>query len=145
VLKVGLMSPLLTAAVGEHAGLPIRIFLVDDSAEFLESAARFLATDPTIAVVGRALTATEALEQLGLLQPDLVLVDLTMPGLSGIELASLVKARPNPPRVIVLTLYSITEYAAAAGAANADGCVAKSMFGTRLLPLIHALFARPAV
>ena len=139
------MLPRGSGIFADHRVRPIRVLLVDDSAEFLESAARFLATDLALAIVGRACSGPEALEQLGLLLPDLMLVDLMMPGMNGLELTSLVKSRPNPPRVIIVTLYGIAEYATAAETALADGWVAKSTFGAELLPLIHLLFAQPAV
>ena len=129
--------------LGEPAVPPIRVLLVDDSAEFLESAARFLETDPTLAIVGRAFSGPSGLEQIALLQPDLVLVDLMMPGMSGLELAGIVKSQPHPPRIVIVTLYRSVEYAAAFAAAHPDGWVAKSEFGTELLPLIRALFTRP--
>lgn len=130
--------------LGEPAVPPIRVLLVDDSAEFLESAARFLETDPALAIVGRAFSGPGALEQIALLQPSLVLVDLMMPGMSGLELISLVKSHPHPPRMVMVTLYRSAEYAAAFETVQIDGWVAKSDFGTKLLPLIHTLFAPPA-
>jgi CheY-like chemotaxis protein len=139
------MLPRGSGVLADHAPQPIRILLVDDSAEFLESAARFLATDLALAIVGRAFSGPQALELLGPLQPDLMLVDLMMPGMNGLELASLVKSRPHPPRVIIVTLYGIAEYATAAEIALTDGWVDKSAFGSQLLPLIHTLFARSAV
>jgi CheY-like chemotaxis protein len=139
------MLPRASGVFADQAAQPIRVLLVDDSAEFLESAARFLATDSILAMVGRALSGLEALEQIELLRPDLVLVDLMMPEMNGLELTGRVKSRPHPPLVIIVTLYAITEYSMAAETALADGWVAKSTFGAELLPLIHTLFARPVV
>jgi CheY-like chemotaxis protein len=141
VVEAGLMAPQDSGVLTERAARPIRVLLIDDSAEFLESAARFLATDPALAIVGRTLSGAEALEQIERLKPDLVLVDLMMPEMSGLELANLLKSWPDPPRVIILTLYGIAEYAAASETALADGWVTKSTFGAQLLPLIHTLFA----
>ncbi len=118
----------------------VRTLLVDDSAEFLGAATRFLATDPQIKVVGHALSAREAIDEVTRLQPDLVLMDVAMPEMNGFMATRQIKGRPNPPRVIVLTLYDNDEYRAQAQAAGADGFVAKSEFGTQLLPLIHALY-----
>jgi DNA-binding NarL/FixJ family response regulator len=145
VVETGMTWPRRPASLAEHAASPIRVFLVDDSAEFLESATRFLATDSALMTVGYAYSGVEALEQIGLLHPDLVLVDLIMPEMGGLEVTSLVKSRPNAPRVIILTLYGISEYTAISEAAHADGWLAKSEFGTRLLPMIHDLFAQPNV
>ena len=119
---------------------PIRVLLVDDSPEFLESATRFLSTDHQIKIVGRALSGAEAIEQVALVQPDLVLMDWAMPGMNGLEATSHIKARPGAPSVVILTLYDNVEYRVAAQAAGADGYVTKSEFGTALLPVIHTLF-----
>ena len=121
----------------------VRTLLVDDSPEFLGAAAHFLATDSQIEVVGHALSARKAIEEVTRLQPDLVLMDVAMPGMNGFAATRQIKERPNPPRVIVLTLYDNDEYRAQAQAAGADGFVAKSEFGTQLLPLIHTLYQPP--
>jgi DNA-binding NarL/FixJ family response regulator len=118
-----------------------RVLLVDDNAEFLDSASHFLTADQRIEIVGRACSARTALEQVPLLKPDLVLMDLSMPEMNGLEATRRLKARPDSPRVIILTLYDHPEYRAAAAAARADGFVAKSDLGNHLLPLINRLFA----
>lgn len=122
---------------------PVRILLVDDSAEFLASAADYLAAQPDLHVIGRAQSGQAALEQTAALRPDLVLMDIAMPGLNGLETTRQIKARPTPPRVIILTLHDNPEYRSAAAGVQADGFVAKSDFGVQLLPLIRSLFAHP--
>jgi DNA-binding NarL/FixJ family response regulator len=119
---------------------PIGILLVDDNPEFLETAARFLMAETYFNVLGRARSGPDALEQSNQLKPDLVVMDLAMPGMSGLETTRHLKAIPDPPVVIILTLYDNAEYRAAAAAVGADGFVPKSEFGTDLQPLIHALF-----
>jgi DNA-binding NarL/FixJ family response regulator len=121
----------------------VHVLLVDDNLEFLETAARFLSAVPHVEIVGHALSGRDALEQVALLHPDLVLMDLAMPEMNGLEAARHIKAQPDAPRVIILTLYDNPEYRAVAGAVGADGFVAKSEFGTQLLPLIHKPFANP--
>jgi NarL family two-component system response regulator LiaR len=119
--------------------LPLRILLVDDNAQFLEVAARTLATVPSIEIVGRALSGRDALEQVNQLQPDLVLMDVAMPNMNGLEATRQIKAQPNAPRVVMLTLYDASEYRAAAEAAGADDFISKAEFDAQVLPLIHAL------
>jgi DNA-binding NarL/FixJ family response regulator len=118
----------------------VRILLVDDSRQFLEAARRFLARE-SLDVVGQALSGYEALEQVTRLHPDLVLMDIAMPQMNGLEATRHIKAQPDPPRVIVLTLHDNSAYAAEALTAGADGFIAKADFGVRLIPAIVALFA----
>jgi DNA-binding NarL/FixJ family response regulator len=123
--------------------MSVRVLLVDDSSEFLQSAARFLTIDPQVEIVGCALSVPEALQQVDRLHPDLVLMDLAMPGTNGLEATRRIKAELGAPRVIILTLYDFAEYRAEAQAACADGFVAKSALDVELPGLIRSLFAGP--
>lgn len=118
---------------------PLRILLVDDSLAFLESATRFLAIDQELEIVGRVFSGEEALEQVPQLCPDLVLMDMAMPGMNGLEATRHIKASSSAPYVVVLTLNDGSEYRTAALAVGADGFVTKSEIGNALLPLIHSL------
>ncbi len=119
----------------------IRILLVDDHAQFVAALARFFSSDPGIQVVGQVNSGFEALQRIAELSPDLVVLDLSMPGLNGLEVTRTLKSFPNPPRVIILTMYDVPQYREAARAAGADAFVSKRRFGTELLPGIRALFA----
>jgi DNA-binding NarL/FixJ family response regulator len=130
-----------SAAEGESATMPpLRILLVDDSAECLESAARLLMLHRDLCVIGRAVSGSAALEQLAALDPDLVLMDLAMPGMNGLDTTRLIKALPAPPCVVIMTLYDLAEYRNAARDAMADGFIAKSSIRSQLLPMIASLF-----
>jgi DNA-binding NarL/FixJ family response regulator len=119
---------------------PIRILIVDDNLRFLETLRRFLAR-PTLQVVGAAITGGEALGEAARTHPDLVLMDIAMPEMSGLEATRLLKAQTDPPRVIILTFHDQPEYAAEAVAAGADRLVTKAEMDTQLLPAIRTLFA----
>ena len=123
----------------------IRTLLVDDSLEFVEAAQRFLSLDPQIEVVGYALSGEAGLEQVNYLHPDLVLMDLAMPGLNGLETTRKIKAKPDSPRVIILTLHDNPEYQLASAAVRADGFVPKPDFGVKLIPQIYSLFTEKTV
>ena len=118
----------------------IRALLVDDYADFLESASQFLSTVPEIKVVGRASSGEEALQAVDRLHPDLVLMDLAMPGMSGLEATRRIKEQTGAPRVVIITLYNNQGYRVAAQAAGADGFMTKSEFGEDLVMLIRDLF-----
>jgi CheY-like chemotaxis protein len=117
----------------------LRILLVDDNPTFLYAATRALTVDPRIEVVGTALSGPEGLELVAQVQPDLVLMDVAMPGMNGLEATRLIKAQPDAPRVVILTSYDISHYRAAAKAAGADRFVSKTDFDTHLLPFIDSI------
>jgi DNA-binding NarL/FixJ family response regulator len=119
---------------------PIRVFLIDDNPRFIAAAAHFLATVPRVTVVGCALSGQEGLTRIPDLQPDLVLMDVAMPTLNGLEATRQLKAQPNPPCVIILTMHDSREYRAAAEIVGADGFITKSEFGAQLPGLIYNLF-----
>jgi CheY-like chemotaxis protein len=120
---------------------PFRILLVDDSRTFLDAAYHALAEDARIEVVGSALSGQEGLELTTQSQPDLVLMDVAMPGMNGMEATRLIKARPNAPRVVILTSYDLAHYRAAAKTAGADHYISKADFDSQLFPLLETLLA----
>jgi DNA-binding NarL/FixJ family response regulator len=122
--------------------MPIRTLLIDDSPEFLRALSRLLSSDPRIEIVGHALSAREALNKMQDRQVDLVLMDIAMPGTSGLEATRWIKAQAGAPRVVILTLYDSSEYRTEAQAVCADGFVSKVACDSELLPLIYALFAQ---
>lgn len=121
---------------------PILVLIVDDNPTFIEAADSFLATEPQVEVVGTALSGVEALEQVKTLHPDLVLLDYVMPHLNGVEITRRLKALPQPPRVIIVSMYDAGEYRNQAEAVHADGFIPKAELGNELLPMIGRLFPR---
>ena len=119
----------------------LRILLVDDSPAFLHAATRALALDPRIDIVGKALSGHQALALVPEVQPDVVLMDVAMPGMNGFEATRRIKAQPNAPRVFVLTSHDLAHYRTAAQDAGADHFINKADFGAELLPLIETVLA----
>ncbi len=122
------------------AGTEIKVLLVDDSVHFLELESRFLALQPECTIVGSATSGERAIAQVDNLHPDLVLMDLTLPGMSGLQATSQIKKQPNPPRVIILTLHDQRAYRAMSEMVGADGFITKDKFGEPLIQMIHGLF-----
>jgi DNA-binding NarL/FixJ family response regulator len=120
----------------------VHLLLVDDNPDFVQAAAEFLAADPGIEIAGIATSGERALELADTYHPELVIMDLAMPGMGGLEATRRLKARPNPPAVIVLSLYYDDAYFDPARRVGADGVVSKSDLGIALLPLIHRMFDR---
>ncbi len=120
----------------------VRTLMVDDHATFLDELAHLLAEEREIDVVGRTASGEDALEQAIALRPDLVLMDLAMPGMGGLEATRRLKINTGTaaPRVIMLSLHEHPMYRTAARDAGVNGFVSKSKLGTALLPMIHSLF-----
>jgi two-component system chemotaxis response regulator CheB len=138
---------------------PIRVLVVDDSAFARKVLREILAGDPTIATVGIARDGLDALEKIDELKPDIVLLDLLMPGLDGLGVLQSLRDRRAPgPRVLVVsTMEHDSELAIAALEAGAVDIVRKPTalatdrlyeIAAELLATIHALAAatgpRPA-
>jgi DNA-binding NarL/FixJ family response regulator len=119
--------------------ITIRILLVDDSPVVLHSIAQLLIAESQIQVIGQADSGETAIAQVQQLRPDLVVMDLAMPEMNGLEATRHLKRQPAPPKVILLTLYNNAEYSRAARLAGADGFITKSEAGASLLPLIYKL------
>ncbi|MDR3573081.1 MAG: response regulator transcription factor [Anaerolineaceae bacterium] len=120
---------------------PIRVLLVDDNPDFLVALGHFLCSDVQIDIVGHSSSAKEALEKASNLNPDLVIMDLAMPEMNGLEATRYFKSLAEPPRIIILTLHENIEYRYASMSVAADGFVVKSELGVELLPLIHSMFS----
>ena len=100
---------------------------------------QLLTSDHQIEVVGQAESGEAAIAQVQRLNPDVVVMDLAMPEMNGLEATRHLKRFPQPPKVILLTLYDNSEYSMAARLAGADGFITKSEAGAALLLLIHKL------
>ena len=103
----------------------LRVLVVDDHPVVLEGLRSMLTGDPEIEVVGEASGGEEALEMVQHLQPDVVLTDLRMPGMGGIELTQRIKAAHPGTAVIVLTMYDSEMYVVEAIRAGAAGYLVK--------------------
>lgn len=132
-------KPVWTAPRVEVSVQSIRVLMVDDSPEFLVWAIRFLSLDPAIEIVGTASAGGDAIKQVVLFHPDVVLMDVSLPDMTGLQATQQIKAQPNAPCVIISTLHDNAEYRVAAEAVSADGFVAKSDISTDMLPLIYKL------
>jgi DNA-binding NarL/FixJ family response regulator len=113
---------------------PVRVLVVDDQPPFRETVRMVVELTDGFEVVGEAASGEEAVEVVDRLEPDLVLMDLAMPGIDGIEAARRIRAAHAPVRVIVmLSTYDPAEHRVRAAAAGADAFLSKSDFDPDLL------------
>jgi DNA-binding NarL/FixJ family response regulator len=107
----------------------VRVLIVDDQPPFREASRMVVEMTDGFVVVGEATNGTEAVAMVGALRPDLVLMDVQMPGIDGIETTRRIRALPDAPAVIVMSTHESGDYDAAATAAGAIGFIPKSQFG----------------
>ena len=115
----------------------IRILLVDDHQVVREGLRRMLELEADMEVVGEANDAKEALTQLELFSPEVILMDIKMPGVGGIELTRQLKEKQPSCNIIMLTLYD--EYLAEAIEAGAVGYLLKDVKREELVRAIRAV------
>ncbi|HWG28624.1 response regulator transcription factor [Actinospica sp.] len=123
----------------------IRILIVDDQQLLRLGFRMLIEAQPDLEVVGEAGEGAEALRVTGLEQPDVVLMDVRMPGMDGIEATEQIAARFPETRVLVLTTFDLDEYAFAALRAGASGFVLKSIESDELLAAIRTVARGDAV
>ena len=121
--------------------MTIRITLVDDNRAFVSSVRNHLANEPDLLVLGQAFNGQDALRMIQELKPDVVLLDIAMPDMNGLEVARCIQRMDRAPAVIFLTMHDNTSYRKAASSAGAAGFVCKSNVVADLLPLILQVVA----
>lgn len=119
--------------------MTIKILLVDDNQAFAAAVRQFLDMLPGAEVVGHEHDGSQALGRIRQLQPDVVLLDIVMPGMNGLEVARALQSWPQAPRIVFLSLHDNTAYRSAARELGAADFVGKADFVTELLPIIERL------
>jgi DNA-binding NarL/FixJ family response regulator len=117
----------------------VRVVIVEDHAVVREGTRQIVAGDPRIEVVGEAENGLEALDLVDALQPDVLVLDLHLPELSGIEVARRLQAAGSPTRVLVLSAHDEDDYVFAAMDAGASGYLLKTAHGAEVIDAIHAI------
>jgi len=115
--------------MNEAAPVNVRVLIVDDQVPFREASRMVVEMTDGFEVVGEAENGHRALELVTHLRPDLVLMDVQMPGMDGIETTRKISALPDPPVVVVMSTHESGDYVGVAVAAGAIGFVPKSQFG----------------
>ena len=117
-----------------------RIVIVDDHPLFRKGLQEMIQSDGTFAVCGEAGDAAKAMEVIRQLHPDLVIVDLSLPGANGIELIKNIRAEFAKLPVLVLSMHDESLYALRALRAGADGYVMKHEAMANVVHAVHEVF-----
>lgn len=109
------------------SGPPVRVLVVDDQRLIREAIASLLGIQPGVSVVGTAADGREAVEQAVALSPDVVLMDVRMPEMDGVEAVGALRERAPGVRVVMLTTFDDEEYVVRALRAGATGYLLKDL------------------
>ncbi len=131
-------SPLDLINLPQQGTSPIRVLVVDDHPIVRQGIRHILEEQPDIEVVGEAGDGLAAVEQVGILQPDIVLLDLQLPGLSGIRAIPLLRAAHPTVEVVILTVFDQDEEVFAAFKAGARGYLLKDATPATVIAAVRA-------
>ena len=120
----------------------IRIMIIDDHPVVRAGLESMLSTQPDMDVVASASSGREALALLETITPDVILMDLRMSGMSGLDAIRAINLRPDPPRILVLTSFDAEEDIYQSVGAGAHGYILKDTPQDRLLEAIHLIYAK---
>ena len=120
--------------------MPIKCIVVDDHTLFRDGLRRVLESEADIQVIGEASDAAGALQQIRVLRPDVVLMDIGMPGMSSFEAARLVDKHCPGTRLIFLTMYEDEEYLLQCLSVGAAGYVLKDAPAPKLISAVREVY-----
>lgn len=123
----------------------IRVVLADDQGLVRTGIRKILESEPAVQVVGEAATGDEAVRMTRELAPDVVLMDIRMPGLNGLEATKAIVAGEGATRVVILTTFDLDEYVYRALRVGASGFLLKTSPATQLVEALHAAVEGDAV
>ncbi len=126
-------------------GGPVRILIADDNADFREGLCGLLDAQPDTQVVGEATTGEQAVTLAARLQPDVVLMDLKMPGMNGIEATRRIAQTSPHIGILVVTMYEDDDSVFAAMRAGARGYLLKGAPKAETLRAIRAVASGEAI
>ena len=122
---------------------PARILIADDHKEFRKVVSEYLNCLPNVIVVGEAADGIDAIEKTGRLDPDIVLIDISMPRCTGIEATRIIKTQWPLKKVIIATMHDNPFYRTEAQRAGADGYILKSSLKSSLRAVIDQSVLSP--
>lgn len=118
----------------------IKVFIVDDHSIVIRGLQYYLQTQPDIELVGEATSGNEAIEKIEMFRPNVVLMDLLMPGMTGIEATRQIRLKYPDTKVIVLTSFSDHDHVLPAIKAGANGYLLKDIQPGELVKAIREVY-----
>jgi DNA-binding NarL/FixJ family response regulator len=118
-----------------------RILICDDHVEFLAMVEQLIEAESDLKIVKTFRNGPTIMDEAANLDADLVILDISMPGLCGIEVASRLIARDSDTRIVFLTVHDDPDYLRSAMATGALGYIVKARLATDLIPALRAALA----
>lgn len=119
----------------------VRVLITDDQTLFRSGLARLLEEDPRVQVVGQAVDGADAVKKAAALKPDVVLMDIKMPNMDGVEATRKIAAELPETKILVLTTFDADSYVLQALRAGASGYVLKNSQPAAIVSSILAVMA----
>jgi DNA-binding NarL/FixJ family response regulator len=123
----------------------MRIFIADDNDAVRRGVVGLLSSETGWKVCGEARDGSEALQKARELRPDLILLDISMPGMNGLEVARLLRQALPEAKILVVSQHDPIHLLPSVVEAGGDGCVDKSRLGTDLVASIKNIEILPAI
>ena len=121
--------------------MAISTYIVDDHTAMIDGLRALLEAEPDISVIGQASNGRTALEEVGRLSPNVVIMDIEMPELNGIEATQLIHDKYPSINALIFSMHSSSEYVFRALRAGARGYVLKTSTGRELIDALRAVHA----
>jgi len=123
----------------------IRVLIADDQGMVRSGFTVLLNAQPDIEVIGEAVNGQEAIAQATDLHPDVILMDVRMPVLDGLQATRRISALPDPPKILVLTTFDLDDYVYEALRAGASGFLLKDATAAELVHAVRVIAAGNAL
>jgi two-component system response regulator NreC len=118
----------------------MRILIADDNELVRRGIARLLSVDKELEICGEASNSSETLQKADELVPDLILLDISMPGMNGLDTAQLLRQKLPALKILVISQHDSSQLLPRSLEAGAHGCIDKARIATDLLPALRKLF-----
>ena len=124
---------------------PVRVLIADDEPLARAGLALIVGVADDLSVEGEAATGPQTLEEAARLRPDVLLLDIQLPGCDGIAVTRALRAAPDPPRIVIVTTFGLDDYLHRALAAGADGFLLKDAPAEAIQEAVRAAHRGEAV
>ena len=122
----------------------LRTLLVDDNEAFLALSKHLLSPIESVEVIGFAHDGFDAVRLAQELSPDLIIMDLVMPGMGGLQATRLIKGQKQAPQIVIASYYDDVEHREHAASSGADGFVGKNSYEQHLAGYLERAATLPA-